>query len=217
MPADPQHNRELDLKNSRILLVDDDRLNLRILAGILKLEGYQIGEASSGEAALEIYESFKPDLVLMDVLMPGINGFETCRELKRRHPEDAAPVIFITAKSESDDIVEGLAAGGVDYLPKPIRPKEALARIRSHLSLRILLEEQKCLVDQLSKANTAKNRFLGMAAHDLRNPLASIRGMTEFLLDWTVCELSTDQKDLAQSIHEASQGMLVLEIGRAHV
>lgn len=210
MPADPQHNRELDLKNSRILLVDDDRLNLRILAGILKLEGYQIGEASSGEAALEIYESFKPDLVLMDVLMPGINGFETCRELKRRHPEDAAPVIFITAKSESDDIVEGLAAGGVDYLPKPIRPKEALARIRSHLSLRILLEEQKCLVDQLSKANTAKNRFLGMAAHDLRNPLASIRGMTEFLLDGTVGELSTDQKDLAQSIHEASQGMLVL-------
>ncbi len=200
----------INLRGRKILVVDDDRLNVRILSNILKSEGYTLADASSGEEALEVYEAFKPDLVLLDVIMPGINGFEACREIRLRHGDSAAPVIFITAKSESDDIVEGLSAGGIDYLPKPFRAKEALARIRTHLYLKLLLEQQKSLVDQLSKANAAKNRFLGMAAHDLRNPLASIRGLAEFLSDGVVGTLTADQLDLVKTIHEASQGMLDL-------
>jgi len=167
-------------------------------------------EADSGEQALELYSLNVPDLILLDVMLPGINGFAACRELRRRHGDNAAPVIFITAKSDSDDVVEGLAAGGIDYLPKPIRPKEALARIRTHLQIRGLLAEQRRLVDQLSKANSAKNRFLGMAAHDLRNPLASIRGLSEFLRDGVVGTLTPDQLDLVKTIHSASQEMLLL-------
>ena len=200
----------IDLRGRRILVVDDDRLNVRILSNILKSEGYTLADADSGERALEVYESFHPDLVLLDVMMPGMNGFETCRTLRQRHGSETAPVIFITAKSESDDVVEGLNAGGVDYLPKPFRAKEALARIRTHLYIRLLSEQQKSLVDQLSKANAAKNRFLGMAAHDLRNPLASIRGLAEFLRDGVVGPLSPEQMDLIKTIHEASQGMLDL-------
>jgi DNA-binding response OmpR family regulator len=165
------------LTDRRILVVDDDRLIRRTLTAVLRPEGFAVIEADSGEKALELYDKTRPDLVLLDVVMPGINGFETCRRLRDRYGVDAAPVIFITAKSESDDVVEGLSAGGVDYLPKPIRAKEALARIRTHLQLRRLLAEERRLVDQLSKANAAKNRFRGMAAHDLRNPLASIRGL----------------------------------------
>jgi two-component system, sensor histidine kinase and response regulator len=200
----------IDLRGRRILVVDDDRLNVRILSNILKSEGYTLADADSGERALEVYESFHPDLVLLDVMMPGMNGFETCRALRQRYGVETAPVIFITAKSESDDVVEGLNAGGVDYLPKPFRAKEALARIRTHLHIRLLSEQQKSLVDQLSKANAAKNRFLGMAAHDLRNPLASIRGLAEFLRDGVVGPLSPEQIDLINTIHEASQGMLDL-------
>jgi two-component system, sensor histidine kinase and response regulator len=196
------------LRGRTILVVDDDRLNRRLLTGILRPDGFVIVEADSGEKALAVYAEAPPDLVLMDVVLPGINGFETCRQLHARHGADTAPVIFITAKAESEDIVSGLSAGGVDYLPKPIRAKEALARIRTHLQIRLLLREQRRLVEQLSQANAAKNRFLGMAAHDLRNPLASIRGFAEFLRDGVVGKLTADQLDLVSTIHSASQEML---------
>ena len=199
-----------DLKGRKILIVDDDRLNLRILTGILRPDGYTLAEADSGERALEVYAQFRPDLVLLDVMLPGLNGFETCRTLHRTYGAETAPVIFITAKSESDDVVEGLTAGGIDYLPKPFRPKEALARIRTHMHNRLLVEQQRLLVEQLNKADAAKNRFLGMAAHDLRNPLASIRALSEFLRDGTVGPLSAEQIDLVQTIHTASQQMLDL-------
>lgn len=194
----------------KILIVDDDRLNLRILAGILRPAGYEVIEADTGEKALELYPLVSPDLVLLDVLLPGINGFDACRQLHLRYGTATAPVIFITAKSKSADVVTGLAAGGVDYLPKPIRAKEALARIHTHLQIRRLMAEQRLLVDQLSKANAAKNKFLGMAAHDLRNPLASIRGLAEFLRDGVVGPLTADQLDLVKTIHAASQEMLLL-------
>jgi two-component system sensor histidine kinase/response regulator len=196
------------LQGCKILVADDDRLNIRILAGILNREGYVVSSADSGEKALEMYAEFQPNLVLLDVMMPGIDGFETCRQLKRIYAEKCAPVIFITAKNESDSVVVGLEAGGVDYLPKPFNAKEVLARIRSHLHNQLLVAEQQRLVDQLSRANSAKNRFLGMAAHDLRNPLASIRGLTEFLRDGVVGTLSAEQLDLVSTIHDASQSML---------
>ena len=144
------------------------------------------------------------------VMLPGMNGFDACRELRRRYGDSAAPVIFITARAESDDVVEGLAAGGVDYLPKPIRAKEALARIRTHLQVRHLRAEQQLLVEELRKANAAKNKLLGVAAHDLRNPLASIRGLAEFLRDGVVGKLTPEQLDLVEIIHSASKQMLVL-------
>jgi two-component system, sensor histidine kinase and response regulator len=195
---------------AKILVVDDDRLNRRILAGILLPEGFEVIQADSAEQALERYAENPPDLVLLDVVLPGMNGFEACRRLHEQHGAGTAPVIFITARNESEDVVEGLAAGGIDYLPKPIRAKEALARIRTHLEVRRLLAEQRLLVDQLSKANASKNKFLGMAAHDLRNPLASVRGLAEFLRDGVVGTLTADQLDLVQSIHSASQEMLHL-------
>lgn len=197
-----------ELIGRKILIVDDDRLNIRILGGILKNQGYKLADADSGERALEVYAQSKPDLVLLDVMMPGINGFETCRTLKRLYADDCAPIIFITAKNESDDVVEGLSAGGVDYLPKPFQAREVLARIRTHLNSQLLAEQQKSLVEQLSRADAAKNRFLGMAAHDLRGPLASIRGLAEFLRDGVVGDLTADQLDLVNTIHGASQSML---------
>src|SRR3954468_25024687 len=200
----------IPLSGRKILVVDDDRLNLRIIGGILRGEGYLLAEGGSGERALELYEEFKPDLVLLDVMMPGIDGFETCRQLKKTYGSRCAPVIFITAKNLSDDVVEGLNAGGADYLPKPFKAKEVLARIRSHLHNQLLAENQKLLVEQLNQADAAKTRFLGMAAHDLRNPLSSIRGLAEFLSDGTVGPITAEKRELVDMIHSASQSMLTL-------
>lgn len=201
----------VQVSGQKVLIVDDDRLNIRILEGILKkIGGYTTAEAYTGEAALKVYGEFRPDLVLLDVMLPGIDGFEACRRLRQQYGEDCAPIVFITAKSGSEDVVEGLGAGAVDYLPKPFKPKEVLARIRTHLQNRALVEQQKLLVEQLSRANAAKNRFLGMAAHDLRNPLASIRGLAEFLQEGAVGPLTADQMDLVNTIHDASQSMLIM-------
>lgn len=199
-----------ELAGRRILIVEDDRLNVRILTSILKPDGYVIHAVHSGEEALEVYAGIQPDLVLMDVIMPGINGFETCRTLRARHGAALAPVIFITAKSESDDVVEGLAAGGVDYLPKPFKAREALARLRTHLHNRLLNEKQRHLVEQLSAANQAKNRLLGMVAHDLRGPLASIRGLTDFFADGSLGPVTPDQIDIVKMIQETSQSLLTM-------
>jgi two-component system sensor histidine kinase/response regulator len=207
---EPLIQPSIDLKGRRILAVDDDRINLRIIGGILRHEGYEIAEASSGEQALEVYATFQPNLVLLDVMMPGIDGFTTCRTLKKTHGDKCAPVIFVTAKSEADDVVMGFDAGGVDYLTKPFRPKEVVARIRTHLSNQQLVEQQKLLVSQLSKANADKDRFLGMCAHDLRNPLSSIRGLAELLDEDAVGPMSGEQKEIIQTIHGASQSMLQL-------
>jgi two-component system sensor histidine kinase/response regulator len=198
------------LKGRKLLAVDDDRMNIRILSGILKAEGYALIDAASGEKALEAYAASPPDLVLLDVMLPGIDGFETCRRLKTTYGEKCAPVIFVTAKNEADDVVQGLGAGGADYLIKPYKAKEVLARVRLHLHNQILSEQQKALNEQLSRANAAKNRFLGMAAHDLRNPLASIRGLAEFLVEGAVGPLTPDQVELVNTIHDASQSMLKL-------
>jgi two-component system, sensor histidine kinase and response regulator len=207
---DPLTTPSIDLKGRRILAVDDDRINLRIIGGILRNEGYEIAEAASGEQALEVYATFQPNLVLLDVMMPGIDGFATCRTLKKTYGDKCAPVIFVTAKSEADDVVMGFDAGGVDYLTKPFRPKEVVARIRTHLSNQQLVEQQKDLVQQLSKANAAKDRFLGMCAHDLRNPLSSIRGLAELMDENAIGELTPEQREIVQTIHGASQSMLQL-------
>jgi two-component system, sensor histidine kinase and response regulator len=109
----PLTNPSIDLKGRRILAVDDDRINLKIIGGILRSEGYEITEAASGEQALELYPKIQPNLVLLDVMMPGIDGFTTCRTLKKTYGDACAPVIFITAKSEAEDVVMGFDAGGV--------------------------------------------------------------------------------------------------------
>ncbi|HTJ79291.1 MAG TPA: hybrid sensor histidine kinase/response regulator [Rariglobus sp.] len=210
MPLSAEESDLVDFKGRKILLVDDDRLNLRILHGMLQSEGYVLTDASSAEEALALYDKVKPDLVLLDVLLPGMSGFAACRELHKRHGINTPPVIFITAKQEAEDVLEGFTAGGVDYIMKPFRQKEVVARMSTHLKIRLLSEKQRMLVDQLSRANASKNKFLGMAAHDLRNPLASIRGLAEFMRDGTVGPLTPDQLELLDLIHQASQGMVTL-------
>ena len=191
-----------------VLLVDDEPKFISLVTEMLQGEGYTLASASSGEQAIELYPKVQPDLVLLDVLMTGIDGFETCRRLRREHGARCAPIVFFTSRSDPNDIAKGFAAGGTDYLAKPCRTNEVRARLRLHLQSHLMLRQQKQLVEQLRNANTAKNRFIGMAAHDMRNPLVSIRGFSEFLIDGTVGPLKTEQIAVASIIRATSQQMI---------
>jgi DNA-binding NarL/FixJ family response regulator len=118
---------------ARLLIVDDDADALGLLEAFAIGEGYAPGTATSGEEALSRLDAFRPDLILLDAMMPGLDGFETCRAIKAREGSAHIPVIFMTGLSETEHVVQGLSAGGVDYVTKPLALDELAARIRVHL------------------------------------------------------------------------------------
>jgi signal transduction histidine kinase len=150
-----------------ILIVDDTPANLSVLADTLSEAGYKLMVAEDGEDALAQTTHTRPDLILLDVMMPGLDGFETCGRLKAAAGTRDIPVIFMTALNETAEKVRAFNAGAVDYITKPIQHEEALARISTHLTIRRLrakLEQQLALTE----------RFMRIASHDLRNPLCLI-------------------------------------------
>ncbi|MGB0217582.1 MAG: response regulator, partial [Alteromonas oceani] len=153
---------------STILVVDDEPANLRVLKHLLA-EHYTLAFAKNGPEALRVAEAQLPDLILLDVMMPGMTGFEVCQALKENVITRAIPVIFVTALSEEQDETEGFAVGGVDYITKPISPTVVKARIKTHLSL-VQADELKRtrlqVVQRLGRAAEYKDNETGM--HVLR-------------------------------------------------
>ena len=141
--------------NERILVVDDTPANIQTVAAILKEKGYQISVATNGKQALDVLERVRPDLILLDVMMPEMDGFETCRRIKAAEAWRDIPVIFLTAKTETADIVHGFELGAVDYVAKPFNAHELLARVNTHLT-----------IDQLRRSLAGKNVELARA-HEL--------------------------------------------------
>jgi PleD family two-component response regulator len=144
----------LNLAVARVLVMDDTPENINVLRGILQKERYRLFAASSGEAALKVAARIHPQIILMDVMMPGVNGFETCRRLKSIPELCHVRVIFITALNDTENLMAGFSAGGVDYINKPIRQQEVLARVRTHLQTSYLLEIQKQLSHELASKNS---------------------------------------------------------------
>jgi class 3 adenylate cyclase len=147
--------------SSRILVVDDAPANLQSMAGTLKGQGYQVSVATNGRQALEVVERVRPDLILLDVMMPEMDGFETCRELKAAEATRAIPVIFLTSRSETEDIVKGFELGAVDYLSKPYNVPELLARVNTHLTIDRLYRENERLLLSILPATVATRLKLG--------------------------------------------------------
>lgn len=136
---------------SLILIVDDYLQNLQVLGKNLEKAGYEIAIANSGEEALEVIKEVTPDLILLDVMMPGISGYEVCEILKSKQQTRGIPVIFLTAKTDPDDVAEGYQRGAVDYIYKPFSAPELLARVATHLELKHIREELAKLEGEKSK------------------------------------------------------------------
>ncbi len=172
----------------KILLVDDSPTVLRLTSFYLEGSGYETLLASSGDEALVILENVQPDLVLSDVLMPGMDGIELCRRIKLNPKTRNVPVLIITTSKEAGRLREALDSGASDYIQKPFQQEELLARVRSHIRTKQLIDDLQAsrnelllVNEKLAEANNRKTEFLSTVAHDLRTPLTSIRTYSELL------------------------------------
>jgi signal transduction histidine kinase len=158
-----------------ILIVDDDPTNAEILSEYLRKSAFNTVLSRNGAHALKQCVQLQPDLILLDIMMPGIDGFETCIQLKQNEATKDIPVIFTTALADMMSKIRGFEVGGVDYITKPFHPDEVLARVNAHLTIRQQQQQLQDQADQLRALNEEKDKFLSMIAHDLRSPFSSIR------------------------------------------
>ncbi len=211
MNRDARANAEFNHQNYNILIVDDTPVNLGVIVNYLESYGFGIRIARSGETALRRVQYDPPDLILLDILMPGMDGFETCQRLKSLEATRDIPVIFMTSLTGAEDKVKGFEVGAVDYVTKPLHQEEVLARIKTHLRLRDLtqsLQDQKVQVEMSSQVEKAR---LFEAVSQQREQL---RTLTARLTEVQEAE----RKELARELHdEMGQALTAISINLAAI
>ena len=225
MPTEP--------RGADILVVDDTLENLELLSEMLKANGYKARPVTGGVAALQAARRAAPDLILLDINMPDMSGYDVCRRLKADDSLKGIPVIFISAMSESEDKVKAFQCGGVDYITKPFWMDEVLARVKTHLQVRGLQRELEAhnarleetvrirtreiteARDQLADANQrlgildqAKSDFLSIISHELRSPLNGLFGITDLIMD--ECRSNPTVEALCEDFNRCREKILTI-------
>lgn len=191
-----------------ILIVDDIPANLKVLGGILKDEGYKIRPVLNGEIALQVARMEKPDLILLDIMMPGIDGYEVCNRVKSDPELSDVPVIFISALNDTNDLVRAFKSGGVDYITKPFQAAEVLARVNTHLQI---CRQNK----ELKELNATKDKFFSIIAHDLRGPIGNMLSISELVSERgqydedTLYSFLEMQKELSKDTIQLLENLLI--------
>ena len=166
----------------KLLVVDDVQTNVLLLKALLGKEGYGILVANNGQEALEVIRNENPDLILLDVMMPGMDGFEVAERLKSEEFRCEIPIIFLTALDDTQSIVNGFKLGVGDFISKPFRKEELMVRIKHQLSLvaaRRIIEEKN---EELRKTIAGRDKMYSVIAHDLRSPMGSIKMVLNMLI-----------------------------------
>ncbi|MDA3927812.1 MAG: hybrid sensor histidine kinase/response regulator [Prolixibacteraceae bacterium] len=195
---------------STILVVDDNKKNLQVLGNILNEVNYKVAMAIDGNSALKLANHLLPDLIILDIMMPGMDGFEVCKILKADEKTKEIPIIFLTAKVELDDVIEGFNLGGADYITKPFKKKELLVRIKNHLDLiqsKRKVEEQAA---QLKAANLFKDKLFSIIGHDLRSPLSSLKLTFDLIVAGLISIHDDDFIDTVKSLSKSTEEAYVL-------
>jgi len=203
-------NRDYEFQ-SNVLIVDDIAENIQVLGNILDEHDIEFSYASGGKEALEAIAFNKPDLLLLDINMPEMNGFEVCEKLKKEPETKKIPVIFLTARTDREDIVKGLTIGAVDYVTKPFNPQELISRVKTHLELsnsRKMIDAQnerlrKAYTD-MKETNKTKDKFFSIIAHDLKEPFNTLLGFSELLLKEYDNRAPEENKEMIQHIYNSS-------------
>lgn len=183
---------KLKEKSPTVLIVDDNSNNVKIIALALQPLNFKLVIATSGKTAIEMVEKTRPDLVLLDVMMPGMDGFETCKIIKSKEENANLPVIFLTALTDKENTLKGFENGGVDYITKPFNKDELISRVKTHLELKLTRDELETTSKYLYSLNAVKDKLFSVIGHDLRSPLGSVKMYLEYLSE-TINELPKDQ------------------------
>ncbi len=200
-----------------ILIVDDIPKNIQLLGSILSREKFDIAVANDGQEAIEQAQKLRPNLILLDVMMPVMDGFEACRKLKEMPETENIPIIFLTAKTEKDSVIEGLKMGAVDYVTKPFNSVELLTRIHTHLDLQDKTRN-------LRISNEERRELLHVLCHDLANPISLTVNLLELAPDVSepVKQLKNDIRsilanamdliDLVRKLRALEEGKISMEM-----
>ena len=210
------------IKTQTVLIIDDNVVNLKIIATYLVENNFRVLTAMNGENGLNRAKLGQPDIILLDVMMPGIDGYETCNQLKKIEATKETPVIFMTSLSDTEYKIKGFEVGAVDYITKPIQQPEVLARLNTHLNLRNLTRELQTAngnLTQLSQElqdtnqmliqlNADKDKFFSIVAHDLKSPFLPVLGNAKRLSD-TAESLDTKEIiDISNSIYRSASHVI---------
>ncbi|HSW67174.1 MAG TPA: hybrid sensor histidine kinase/response regulator, partial [Bacteroidales bacterium] len=196
---------EQNIFDHRILVVDDNPKNIQIVASVLASAGFKTGFALAGKDALARLASEKYSLVLLDVMMPEMDGFEVCIKMKDNAQFSDIPVIFLTARNDSDSIVRGFEAGAVDFVSKPFNKHELIARVKNHLQLKTSRDTVIKQAEELKIINLTKDKFFAIIAHDLRNPFNALLGLSEILCNDYDSLSDEERKEFILNMREASE------------
>lgn len=197
---------------SDILIVDDTPANLTLLSEILRESGYKVRAVPNGKLALSASKSIPPDLILLDITMPKMNGYEVCTKLKADKILKDIPILFISALSETSDKIKAFKNGGVDYITKPFQREEVLARVETHLKITSLLKLQKKHLTQiqsdyqkLKDLEDFRDGLIHMIIHDMRTPLFGISANIELFKKKVQNKLSSNYLEFIDSSYRATQ------------
>jgi DNA-binding response OmpR family regulator len=175
---------------ANILIVDDIATNIQVLGSILDKKGYEISYATDGLQALDMIKEEEYDLILLDIMMPNMDGFEVCRRIHQMPGKAAIPVIFLTARNEKHDVIEGLNVGAVDYVTKPFNSEELLARVSTHVQL-------KSAKDRITRQNeelSAQNQQLQQLNNELKTALEHIKKLEGIIPICSICHKIRDDE-----------------------
>ncbi len=195
-------------RSFKILIVDDIPTNIQVLGSVLRKAGYEVAFTDNGQDAINKAKANRYDLFLLDIMMPNMDGFEVCSILKKMPESKEIPIIFLTAKTDSESLIKGFELGAVDYLTKPFKASELLARVKTHIWLKYTTEE-------LTKSNAVKDKLFSIIAHDLRGPVGNLGAALEVLVEnldtfdkEALSEILIDLKNSASRTNELLQSLL---------
>jgi two-component system, sensor histidine kinase and response regulator len=207
-----------------ILVIDDSPVNLMLLYNILEKHNFNVVLADNGEQGLTMAKKTPPDIILLDVVMAGWDGYETCRRMKQDAALEKIPILFLSALGDTENKVRALHAGGVDYVSKPFQKEELLARVQTHVELahlrqnlerevanqtekiQLLFEALQLSYDKAEQASILKTEFLRNISHEFLTPMNIVLGMTEILIEDT--ELTEEQQHYAESVMKAGKQLM---------